>query len=92
MKPFNVGVIGIGDISDVYIGNLKAYDVVRVVACWRRDLEKARRKAELHGLHLESFEAVTALLAVTMTVVLNPAASPLHPFAGHGTLYHDIGP
>jgi hypothetical protein len=39
----------IGDISDVYIGNLKSYDIVSVVACAGRDLEKARRKAELHG-------------------------------------------
>ena len=50
MKPFNVGVIGIGDISDVYIDNLKTYDVVKVVACAGRDAEKARRKAESHGL------------------------------------------
>jgi predicted dehydrogenase len=50
MKPFNVGVIGIGDISDVYINNLKTYDVVNVVACAGRDLEKARRKAAAHGL------------------------------------------
>jgi predicted dehydrogenase len=44
MKPFNVGVLGIGDISDVYISNLKSYDIVSVVACAGRDLEKARRK------------------------------------------------
>jgi predicted dehydrogenase len=50
MKPFNAGVIGIDDISDVYINNLKTYDVVRVVACAGRDLEKARRKADAHGL------------------------------------------
>ena len=33
MKPFNVGVLGIGDISDVYISNLRSYDIVSVVAC-----------------------------------------------------------
>ena len=44
MKPFNVGVLGIGDISDVYISNLKSYDIVSLVACAGRDLEKARRK------------------------------------------------
>jgi hypothetical protein len=50
MNPFNVGVVGIGDISDVYINNLKTYDIVNVLACAGRDLEKARRKAEAHGL------------------------------------------
>ena len=51
MDPFGVGVIGIGDISDVYLTNLARYgDVVRVVGCAGRDLDKARRKATQHGL------------------------------------------
>lgn len=45
MKPFNVGVVGIGDISDVYIKNLQKYDIVNVTACAGRDLEKAKAKA-----------------------------------------------
>jgi predicted dehydrogenase len=50
MKPLKVGVLGIGDISDVYISNLKTYDIVSIVAFAGHDLEKARRKAEAHGL------------------------------------------
>jgi len=42
MRPFKVGVVGIGDISGVYIDNLKQYRVVEVVACAGRDLKKAR--------------------------------------------------
>lgn len=42
MKVFNVGVVGIGDISDVYISNLKTYDIGKVLACAGRDL-KARQ-------------------------------------------------
>ena len=33
MKKIRIGVIGIGDISDVYLNNLKNYDAVEVVAC-----------------------------------------------------------
>ena len=33
MKKLRVGVIGIGDISNVYLNNLKKYDAVEVVAC-----------------------------------------------------------
>ena len=33
MEPIRIGVIGIGDISDVYLNNLKKYDAVKVVAC-----------------------------------------------------------
>jgi predicted dehydrogenase len=50
MRQFNVAVLGIGDISDVYIRNLKTYNIVNVVACAGRDTKKARRKAEAHNL------------------------------------------
>lgn len=50
MKKIRIGVIGIGDISNVYLNNLKKYDAVEVVACASRGLEKARRKAAEHGI------------------------------------------
>ena len=50
MKKIRVGVIGIGDISDVYLNNLKKYDAVEVTACASRGLEKAQRKAAQHGI------------------------------------------
>ena len=51
MGTFGVGVVGIGDISDVYITNLKRYaDIVEVVGCAARDPAKARAKAAQHGL------------------------------------------
>ena len=54
MKKLRVGVIGIGDISNVYLNNLKKYDAVEVVACASRGLEKAQRKAAEHGIPLIS--------------------------------------
>ena len=50
MRKLRVGVIGIGDISNVYLNNLKKYDAVEVVACASRGLEKAQRKAAEHGI------------------------------------------
>jgi len=50
MKKFNIGVLGIGDITNVYFNNLKRYDIVNVVACAARNLEKARKKAKEHNL------------------------------------------
>jgi predicted dehydrogenase len=51
VSVFKVGVVGIGDISDVYLANLALYrDIVEVVACAGRDLDKARAKAVRHGL------------------------------------------
>lgn len=45
MHKIRVGIIGIGDISRVYINNLRKYDAVEIVACASRGLEKAQKKA-----------------------------------------------
>jgi predicted dehydrogenase len=50
MKSFNVGVIGIGDISDKYIANLKQFDVVHLIACASRGREKAQAFADQFGI------------------------------------------
>lgn len=50
MKSFNVGVIGIGDISDKYIANLKQFDVVHLIACASRGWEKAQAFADQFGI------------------------------------------
>jgi len=48
---FRVGVVGIGDIFGVYVANLQRYpDIVDVVGCAGRDLDRARRMAAGHGL------------------------------------------
>ncbi|MGI6010121.1 MAG: Gfo/Idh/MocA family protein [Ruminococcus sp.] len=50
MKTLKVGVIGVGDISTVYLNNLKNYsDIVELYGCACRGLEKAERKAKEHG-------------------------------------------
>lgn len=61
MTVFNVGVIGIGDISDVYIRNLQKYDIVRVLGCAGRRSSAAQEKAAQHGLP-HAYESVEALL------------------------------
>jgi len=61
MKTFNVGIIGIGDISDVYIKNLKKYDVVEITACASRGLDKAQKKAaqfEIPKAYANGFELI----------------------------------
>ena len=42
MKKLRIGVVGLGDISRVYLNNLKKYsDLVTIDACASRSLEKA---------------------------------------------------
>ena len=66
MKKFNVGVLGIGDISDVYIKNLKKYGIVNVVACAGRNLQKAEEKATAHAI-AKSRAVVRCLTLVRIT-------------------------
>ena len=50
-KPFGIGVVGTGDISRVYLSNLKNYgDIVRVVAVADMNEERARAVAEKNGI------------------------------------------
>jgi hypothetical protein len=70
MKPFDVGVLGIGDISDVYISNLKSYDIVSV--------SKARRKAELHGLPKAYAMAAELIADPDIDIVLNLTLPAVH--------------
>ena len=49
MKKTRIGVVGLGDISDVYINNLKSFEAIQLLACASRGLEKAQTKAAKLG-------------------------------------------
>ena len=78
MKTFNVGVLGIGDISDVYISNLQTYDIVKVVACAGRSLEKAAAKARQHGIARAYGNAAELLADPDVDIVLNLTTPDAH--------------
>ncbi len=50
MKPVKVGVIGCGNISDIYFKMMKRFEVLEVVACADLIKAKAQAKAKAHGL------------------------------------------
>lgn len=72
MRAFNIGVIGLGDISNVYLNNLKKYpETVNLYGCACRSLEKASKKAEEYGFR-KAFGSGDELLAdPEIDVVLN---------------------
>ena len=49
-RPVVVGVVGCGNISDIYLKNLTARPSVTVVACADLLLERAKAKAAAHGV------------------------------------------
>jgi Predicted dehydrogenases and related proteins len=78
MKTFKVGVLGVGDISDVYIENLKKYAIVDVVGCAGRDPERVRRKARRHGIP-RAYATVDDLFSDRdIDIVLNLTAPAVH--------------
>ena len=46
----NIGVIGCGNVSDIYFQNCKRFEWLKVVACADLDPGRARAKAEQHGV------------------------------------------
>ncbi|MGJ9384799.1 Gfo/Idh/MocA family protein [Salipaludibacillus sp. CF4.18] len=78
MKKFNVGVIGIGDISDVYLDNLKKYDIVNVVACAGRSLDKAGKKAEQHAIPKAYATSQELIEDPDIDIILNLTVPAVH--------------
>ncbi|MDR1236742.1 MAG: Gfo/Idh/MocA family oxidoreductase, partial [Propionibacteriaceae bacterium] len=77
MEPFGIGVVGIGDISRVYLNNLKNYpDIVRVVAVADANAQRAQDAAATHGIPgiYASAEELAADPAVDIVLCLTPPA------------------
>lgn len=78
MKPLKVGVLGVGDISDVYLRNLAKYPIVELAAVAGRDLEKARSKAVAHGVPKAYPDAASLIDDVGIDIVLNLTTPDVH--------------
>lgn len=72
----NVGVVGCGNVSDVYLRNLKRFDGLSVVACADSDADRARTKAEQHAIARAcSAEELLADPDIQLVVNLTPPGS-----------------
>ena len=75
---YNIGIIGLGDISQVYLNNLKKYPVVRLLACSCRSHKKAKQLAKVHDIP-RPYGSTAELLADTdIDVVLNLTLPEVH--------------
>lgn len=72
MEKIRIGVVGLGDISHVYLTNLQKYsDYVTIQACAARTLEKAQAKAEQYGIP-EAYSCAEELIRnADVDVILN---------------------
>ena len=49
-KPVGIGIVGCGNISDIYFENCRAFEILEVVACADLIPDRAKEKAEKHGV------------------------------------------
>lgn len=50
MEPLRVGIVGLGNISGIYLKNLSAFEATTVVAVADLDRSRAEKAAEEHGI------------------------------------------
>lgn len=75
MEKTKVGVIGCGNISDIYLTNLPQFDALAVTACADLDPARAEAKAVQYGVRALSVEALLHDPEVELVVNLTvPAA------------------
>ena len=71
MKKTKIGVVGLGDISDVYINNLKSFEAIQLLACASRGLEKAQAKALRHDIERPYTSADELIQDEDVELILN---------------------
>lgn len=79
MKRYKIGVIGLGDISTVYLNNLNKYpEYVELYACACRSLEKAEKKAEQFGFKKAYGSGDELIADPDIDVVMNLTTPEMH--------------
>ncbi|MDR0884775.1 MAG: Gfo/Idh/MocA family oxidoreductase [Clostridiales Family XIII bacterium] len=80
-KIFNIGVIGIGDISQIYLENLKKYtDIVKVIAVASRGIEKAQKRATEFGIEKAYASGDELIKDPDIDIVLNLTTPEAHAY------------
>jgi predicted dehydrogenase len=85
IEPVNIGVVGCGVISSIYLENCTSYAHMRVVAC--ADLDLTRAKAQAERFSIARAETVEELLAdPSIEIVVNLTVPSAHATVGLAAL------
>src|SRR5215212_7309568 len=75
IKPVNVGIIGCGNISGIYLEAGTKFDILNIVGCADLDMERARAQAAKYGVLAYEVDALLADPAIEVVINLTiPAA------------------
>jgi predicted dehydrogenase len=77
MKKLAIGLLGCGDVSDIYFQNCAKSDVLSIVACSSLHLEKARTKARQYSIP-KACSVDELLHAPEVDVILNLTSPKVH--------------
>jgi len=77
MKKLSVGLLGCGDVSDIYFKNCARSEAVRIVACANRHVEKARAKAAEYSIP-KACSIDELIHAPEVDVILNLTSPQVH--------------
>ena len=77
MSSVKIGVVGCGNISNVYLESGKKFDVLDIVAVADLDLERAKAKAEVHGI-ARALSVAELLADPEIEIVLNLTIPKAH--------------
>ncbi|WP_368505165.1 Gfo/Idh/MocA family protein [Alkalihalophilus sp. As8PL] len=76
MEKVKVGIVGCGNISDIYFTNCKKVDALEVVACADLDLEKAHQAAVNYQVeHVYTVQEMLDSKDVELIIILTPPAA-----------------
>ncbi|WEG18860.1 Gfo/Idh/MocA family oxidoreductase [Alkalihalophilus pseudofirmus] len=76
MDKVKVGIVGCGNISDIYFTNCKELDVLEVAACADLDLEKAHQAAAKHQVeHVYTVQEMLDSKDIELIINLTPPAA-----------------
>ncbi|MDF2924094.1 MAG: gfo/Idh/MocA family oxidoreductase [Paenibacillaceae bacterium] len=77
MKKMRVGVIGCGNISDIYLTNLQRFEHLELAGCADLFRERSQAKAEKHGLS-KVYEVEELLSDPTVDIIVNLTIPAVH--------------
>jgi len=75
MEPMRVGVVGLGNISDIYFKNIALFDNIETYACAAPRPDKVREKAEAYGCRAMTVDELMADPAVEIVLNLTTPAA-----------------
>ncbi len=72
MDELKVGIIGCGNISDMYCRGLRLFDILDLRACADLEMDRAHKLAEAHGIRALAAEELLADPDIDIVVNLTP--------------------